>query len=160
MSSKGKTARRGRKISEARFRALWLDPMVRSEDIAALLDITPSAVRFRAKARGLGRKPLLRDKRITDPEFPALYLGGVSGRDLCALYGCTHPRLHRTADRLGLPRRNLRGRKELTLAQYREVALQARMKAAARAEQAALARADMVDVLWSCRRAMGQGVPA
>lgn len=138
-------AKRGKCISEAEFRRMWMDGGLMVADIAAQLGVTVSAVCCRAKLRGFPPRKAIRNRVINDPEFAELYLSNVMTRDLCALYGVTHSRINRTAARLGIRIRNLRGKAGVTIETYRAAKVLIAMRASARVEQAAMINAEMVD---------------
>lgn len=148
--SKGKVAHRGKRISRTEFARLWLDPKVTVAGIAAQLEISKSAVLCRAAARKLPKRMeagvIIRPRKITDPEFPAMYQARVRTCDLCALYDVSHPMLNRTAKRLGIPKRNLKnGGGSITLEEYRAMKLREAMAATARDERSRWGLAGMID---------------
>jgi hypothetical protein len=82
---------------------------------------------------------------IGGPEFPRLWLDGVKTRDLIALYRCDHLAPARHARRLGLPPRGKAWIPKMTLQEWKERQLAARLAASAAETRAALINAEMAD---------------
>lgn len=139
---KSRHAHRGKCLSEAEFRKLWLDRTITVAEIARRLDVTDSAVTARARARGLPTRRTVRytahKRKITDPQFPELWSAGITLAELARLYHCTTGTVYETAKRLGLPRRNNTRWNAKTLVQWL-------LAADAQATEAALQRAAMKD---------------
>lgn len=143
--------RRGKTVSEAEFRRLWLDRSLTIKSIAIDLDITAQAVRFRAKSRGLDPRrgyPREMVQAIRDPEFARMWNAGVRTCDLVALYQVSHMTVPKTARRLGLPPRGKSfAHRGITLDEYRQSQIAARMSVVAANERSAFRVANMVDVI-------------
>jgi hypothetical protein len=146
---KGKKAPRGKQITAAQFKQLWMNPDLRAKDIAVELGISTSAVISRARTRGLpDRKQLgivFRDRKIDDPEFADMYLSGVSLKDLYELYDCAHSVIARTAAKMMLPKQQRQSRSKISLDDYRALKLRSRMAAQAKIEAGHWRNAEMVD---------------
>lgn len=127
---------RGITVSEADFRRMWEDESLTLMAIGQRLGISAQAVVCRADARCLPKRKIFRDRAITDPEFPAMYRAGVSTRELQELYGCAHTVIPKTARAMGLPPRNVGRWSSISIAQFREQQLLARMAEVAAAERA------------------------
>lgn len=141
--------KRGKCMSIARFTALWMDRSVSVADIAAELAISRAAVGIRAKSRGLPPRRgqfNARPRKIDgDPLFPDMWRAGVGVLDMARHFNVAHTTIQATAQRLGLPRRNLGRWRVIGMEEYRANVLRVAMAASARAEQAAMRAADMVD---------------
>ena len=126
MGRKGQPAHRGKRMSEAEFRRLWLDRGVSRAEIAAKLGITPDSVRFRARARGLGAKPRPM-KLIWTDELAEMWRAGVCGRDIADRHGVAYSTMSRRAAAAGMPPRCTGYRPKLSLAEWREQQFAARL---------------------------------
>lgn len=142
-------AHRGKRVSEAEFRRMWMDRTLSLNDIAARLNINFKNVSARAKRRGLPKRDeagvAARLVRIDCPQFPRMWALGVSTADMALHYGVALGTIWYTARRLGLPRRKLNRWHMLSLADFRAIQLREALAARAREEQAAFALAEMVD---------------
>lgn len=122
----------GRRISNAEFRRMWLDPAFRVSDIAAELGVTRQAVQCRARARGLPPRRPPAVLAIPDLEtFAAMWSAGVPTKDIMAHFACSHLTPRNTAARLGLPRRGRTWRPTTTLHAFREEELGRRLAVSA-----------------------------
>jgi hypothetical protein len=153
----------GRVFNRDVFARLWADPKVPTQRIADAMGMTRQAVSWRARQMGLPSRANVR-RRVIDPVLLRdMWLAGVRSADIAAYFGAAHHSCVCTAARnLGLPRRQKGGKsgfrnggwqKNITLAEWQELRAARRMAETARAEQAALANAEMVDHLWTRRRA-------
>lgn len=104
-------AHRGRSMSLAEFKALWLDETVALTEIAERLNISITAVRFRAESRGLPKRAAVRINRgvtrvAADDMFPVYWEAGVGRFDMMRYYGIhSHVPLGKAAKQLGLTER-------------------------------------------------------
>jgi hypothetical protein len=135
MNRKGIAAHRGRRMSEAEFRRLWLSRDVTMEDIARIIGTTASAVYWRAHVRGLGSKPRARKLEWT-AEMTAMWHAGVCSRDMAAAAGVAPSTISRRAKAAGMPPRCTGYRPLMTLAEWREAQMAERMRAVAERESA------------------------
>lgn len=125
---------RGRRVSAAEFRRMWLDPDLRVDDIAAELGITRQAVQCRARARGLPQRVPPAVCSIRDLEtFAAMWTAGVPTKDIMAHFGVSHLTPRNTAARLGLPPRGRAWQPKTALRAFLEEALARRLAACAAA---------------------------
>lgn len=155
----GKPANRGKRVSEAEFRRMWMDVTLSTVEIGARLGISAAAVCSRAKTRGLPSRnggSALKVRPITDPEFPAMYRMGVSLTEMADLYRCSRTHIRLEALRLGQAPRNCRGMGQtISIAEYRQRRiLQALAKSAAR-EQSLIIHCEMADRRHGDNRAVG-----
>ena len=140
------TAHRGKIVSEAEFRRMWLDDSMTTTQIGAALGISQSAACQRAKARSLpprryGPAPLISDTtKLAD-----LWKAGVSVADIAARTGVCERTVRTMARKLGLPQRRGGKRSTTSLAVFAEMQLAARMAEAARIERAEWWNAEMID---------------
>lgn len=136
---KGAPANRGKTISDAEFRRLWLDRRISCEEIGQRLGIGQSAVYYRAKARGLpDRKRAIPNPRIDHAALREMWSAGVLRADIAAYFGLCERMVTYYVSRNGLPARR-GGHSSITLAEHRSRVLAERMVQVARAEQAAVA---------------------
>lgn len=141
---KGMPAKRGKRVSDAEFRRMWLDPDMTAAQIGTALGVSAQAVFSRAKIRGLPPRGNAKEWHITDPLFPAMWAGGVRLCLLAQHYGCTDNVVRMTAKRMGLSRPRVSRHHGLTVAEW-----QARTVIAAAAIQTRIAmkNAEMLDVI-------------
>lgn len=109
MQRRGIKAHRGKRMSGAEFKRLWLDPDVKVQEIAEKLDVTATAVRSRAKRRGLpARHAMIRAERqrrlAKDPLLKFMLEHGVSKADIQRYFGTGHRQLARITEELGIQR--------------------------------------------------------
>lgn len=132
--------------SVAEFKRLWLDPGMTKARIAARFGMARVQVQLHARRLGLpprrtGAPPVY----TFGPEFDAMWRARVMAREMASVYGCAPTLIHKEAERRGYGPRGRAGPR-LTLAQFR-------LAETARAEQAALRLAEMVDNFHPGRRA-------
>lgn len=141
---------RGRRTSHAEFSRLWADVSLSIRDIGNLIGVSQQAVAYRANTRGLPPRgqacTIHRFKKISGPEFDAMWRAGVGRRAMAAHFGCCGKSVGNEAIRRGLPERHINWRSAITVAQFRV------MQAAAVTEVEML-RAEMVDHRHGGRRA-------
>lgn len=126
------------RVSLARLRAMWADDRLTVAQIAAECGMSEHGIRGRAQrlgfpARRLGPKP-----KYSEADFAAMWHAGVSMREVAALFGVDRSTLSDAARRMGLPPRGSAWQPLLTLAQYREAELAARLAASAAKTRAAM----------------------
>lgn len=117
------TAHRGRTISNAEFRRLWMDNTISTVEIGKLLGISKSAVRDRALSRGLPprKRGLTKraNRRVTAEALRPLWDAGVNLAGLAEYFGVQLESIPKAARRLNMPPRNLTRWNSITLEQYR-----------------------------------------
>lgn len=143
------------RIPPATVRRLWLDTSIRTEDAAAELGITRQGLSDMARRLGLPSraKNYGLQKRGSDADFRHMWLAGVSVEDLARHFGYVdHRGVCQRRRMMGLPARTRggkgRGRRwkeTISLSEYRERQIAARMDAVAAAERAQMRLAEMVD---------------
>lgn len=134
------SARRGKRVSEAEFRRLWLDGNVSAQAIADRLGVTVQAVSSRAQIRGLPKRPGGggTNRKLEPRLFREMWDANVKPSHIAAFFG-VHPECVTKRARLwGFPARNCTRWNSVTLAAFL-------LGRAARTEQAALRLAEMVD---------------
>lgn len=148
-------AKRGIRMSNADFRALWFDLSISSAEIGRRLGISGSAVRQRARARGLPTRGYNRyGQYLIGPdrqaEFVALWQAGVLSRDIAAHYSTHCITIADNAARLGLPRRGKSWQhRGITLAEYRQRQINAALSASAAETRAQILLGEMADRIGS-----------
>lgn len=133
MSGKGKPVNRGKEVSLAEFRRLWESDLSKAE-IGVMLGISGSAVGFRAKTRGLARRPSNGGPPKVigqlDTGLREFWIAGVLMDDIAAHFGVSNGTVKRAARLQKLPRRDHAFRwRAITMADYRQ---QQTLKAMAR----------------------------
>lgn len=136
------------------FAVLWNNHRVPTARIAETMGITRQAVSWHGHHMGLPSREKLR-KRKSDPALLSeMWLAGVRSADIARHFGMAHRSCAITAAKmLGLPgrKRGASGRMNggwepnITLEEFLEARLGARMAEAARIERGALINAEMVD---------------
>lgn len=135
-----------RHIPASLIRRLWLDQTLSREECARIVGLTCANFWRRAKALGLpsrgegGRPIVIRD----EAEFRRMWLAGVSAARIAAHFGVCRDTPLKTARRLGLQARG-KGRKPLTVDQFREAELARLLAKDAASTRAAWRDAEMVD---------------
>lgn len=134
-----------RPVSEAEF--LWLDSSLSLADVGQRLGISDDAVSKRAKRRGLPQRSRGGSARRSVPvNFAEMWRAGVATPDLARLCGSGPDFPTRTAKRLGLASRPVgRGFKAISLADYLQQQLAARLAASAAETRAVMRLSEMVD---------------
>lgn len=136
---------RGKTVTDAEFRRLWMDKRLSTADIGALLGISATAVGIRAKARRLpprvkGSHP----QRIDRDLMVAMWRDNVGLAELAGHFGRSVDAIVKWFRARGMTRTCHRGNL-LTVAQWQELQVARRMAEAARVTQAAMREAQMVD---------------
>ena len=141
------TANRGKRVSEAEFRRMWEDMSISQNEIGRRLGISGEAVRFRAKRRGFEPRPTSRptsrpfSRKVNEALAVRLYLTGYSEGAVAVIMGHPRPTIQAALNRAGVVRRSRNDPTSISA----DKALRIAMAASARAEQAALWNAEMVD---------------
>lgn len=109
MQRRGIKAHRGERMSEAEFKRLWLDPGVKVQEIAEKLNVTVTAVRSRAKSRGLPARHAMvrieRQRRLAkDPLLEFMLEHGVPKVDIQRYFRVGQHQLARIIEELGIQR--------------------------------------------------------
>lgn len=139
-------AHRGKTMSRAEFARLWNDHSITVAEIGARLGISSQAVRFRALARDLPDRPRYPRERFhvvqpeQEAEFRSMWTAGVGVYDMAEHFRTNTQRIGRTAQRLGLPKRNLTRWNKITIDEWRELDARQRLVEVAAAEQRAAER--------------------
>jgi hypothetical protein len=133
------------RISRAAFAAMWDDPTVTTDEIAARFglhrsSVTPYGRRLGLPKRKPGRKVILSDPKL----FQEMWVAGVSSPDIAAHFGISKNYPVGIAQQMGLPKRKQGGHYAITIADFQAIKLREAMAASARAEQNAMAEAGML----------------
>lgn len=140
------SARRGKQVSSAEFRALWCDLSLTCTEIGARLGITQAAVSARAQMRDLPPRPYGPVPLISNNAgFAKMWAAGVHGREMAKAFGVSEKTVRNHAKRLKLPKRTGGQGHGITAAQYAEQVIAAGMRAESSAVRAQWALAEMVD---------------
>lgn len=140
-----------KRIPAAAVRRVWLDLSLNGAQAAARLGLARVNLQKRAKALGLPPRPKGRRRVMQDADlFGRMWAAGVSLREMAAHFGCHPLSVSQRARDDGLTMRKAGGGQVgQTVAGFFAAEAEARLArdlaAAARAEQAALALAEMVD---------------
>lgn len=137
------------RIDDAQVRAMWAEGQTALQ-IARALGRTRATIesvvrRLDLPRHGRGLSPAL----VADDQFVRMWRAGVRLSDMAAHHGVSIMSVRTAARHAGLPARGCAKGHCITIDQFRADALRAAMASAARAEQAALRRADMVDRVQS-----------
>jgi hypothetical protein len=141
---KGKPANRGKRVSEKAFADMWNNPDLTVRQIGVALGVTPSAVGYRARARGLPSRfdakvhasAARKIQKAQEPLFRAMYLANVSTVEIAQHFGIWHCSVARVAKRMGIPNRGmLHQTKSITVEQYQQNLLLASMAKTAQREK-------------------------
>lgn len=146
---KGKPRKNGRIVSDAEFRRMWMDLSLSQNEIGRRLGISGEAVRFRAASRKFPPRPKSRPfaRRFDHDRIVRLYQAGLAMHVIAEVQGCTASVVRHALDSAGIKRRSRHDPGGITAAEFMRRALAAR----ASKEQAALAKADMVDRFQTAR---------
>lgn len=138
---------RGKVVSEAAFRRMWMDLTMTRAEIGAVIGITPQCVMKRAKRRGLpSRRDLKRETcRVFDvDEFRDMWVAGVRTKDILAHFWCSNPTTTDAAKRFGLsPRGKGWQYQGITIDEYREIQLGRAMAEEAKRREDRIRKAGM-----------------
>lgn len=142
-------AHRGKIVSEAEFRRMWFNSALSVEEIGNILGISQAGVSTRAKTRKLPNRTENGfghfTRSIDDAVFADMWAAGVGRDEIATHYGCSLKTVRNTRARLGLEIRGYGERPKMTMAQFLEARLSARMAETAKIERAALWDAEMID---------------
>ncbi len=135
------------RISRAAFVAMWHDPAVTTDEIAARFgmhrsSVTPYGQRIGLPPRKTGIKP-----KVCRKTFTELWLANVSTAEIARSLGIARSYTGVLARSFGLEPRQQGMRRVITIDDYRAAQLREALAASAREEQAAMRRAAMVDGL-------------
>jgi len=130
--------RRIKPMSDADLRRMWLDPRETMTSMSAKAGCSYDTIAIRARRLRLPSRLEIRDTtRIDRGElFRAMWRAGVSGYAIAGYFGVHQSSVSRVAAELGLEPRKAGQQPHMTLAQFAEALLAARMKAARAAEVA------------------------
>lgn len=147
-----------KRIPRSAIITAWLDHTLTAQQAAEKVGYKRRrALWIRAKALGLPPRRLGRPPIITGPLFEAMWRAGVMSREIARVFGgCTQPSISQAARNAGLPPRN-KGPQSggITLEEFAEMQVWARMAATAAAEQAAMINAEMADGCGSAGKLVG-----
>jgi len=121
----------------ARLRDLWGDPALTVEAMAATLGCCSKSVGLYARQWGLPPRRGGYQVRLDPDRLARLWRAGVSIREIASHLGCGATTIQRAARCAGLPPRPVGVPAALTLAQFLQDDLAARMQRLARRERAA-----------------------
>ena len=129
----------GKCIPAAEIRRVWLDERLTTAQAAAEAGLTRSNLWRRAMALGLEPRKNGRRFEIMDlPLFTRMWVAGVHGPTMAAYFGVTYSAVRATARRHGLEPRPLGTRPKVTLHDFLQMELGARMGASAARSNAQL----------------------
>lgn len=139
-------ANRGKMVSNAEFKRLWLDRSNTVAEIGSMLGISGSAVTCRAIIRGLGPRDCGPLPSISDDvQFRAMWIARVAMCEIARELGVHVNTVRNHAIRLGLKRRSGGRSTAISMAQFRHQQAVARLAETAQAERAQWALAEMID---------------
>lgn len=105
-AKKGEPAHRGKRVSEAEFRRMWLSDMPTGE-IADRLGVQPQTVRQRARTRGLpprgNAKPYA--AKVDHDRLREMWKTDMTREQMAQEFGCNVSAIKRARDALALPER-------------------------------------------------------
>lgn len=116
----------------AEVRRLWADQERTLPQAAAALGMSVDALQARAVRMQLpprkeGRREVIRPRH--EGEFRAMWIAGISARQIGEHFGCSYFAVVNTAKRLGLPARGAKWRPKMTKAEFLEIRLSVAMSA-------------------------------
>lgn len=117
-------------VANAVIRRAWLDRSKGTRALAKEVGLSRVNLWKRAMALGLPDRLGLRLKWISDQEFTALWMAGVSRPEFVRHYGCGESSPYQSARQLGLPTK--RRMRLITLTEYRETQLRKVLEADAK----------------------------
>lgn len=122
----------GKCIPAAEIRRVWLDERLTTAQAAEAVGLARSSLWRRARALGLPPRKRGRRFGIVDVAlFTRMWAAGVHGPAMAGYFGVTYWAVYATARRLGLPPRPLGSRPKVTIYDFLQMELGARMGAAA-----------------------------
>ena len=133
------------RISRAAFVAMWNDPTVTTDEIAARFgmhrsSVTPYGQRLKLPPRKGGAKP-----KVCREAFTALWLAKVGTAEIARSLGVSRNYTGLLARSYGLPPRRQGARDNISLEDYRQLQLREALAVSARETEAALILSEMVD---------------
>ena len=138
--------------------AAWLDHTLTAQQAAEKVGYKRRrALWVRAKALGLPPRRLGRPPIIAGSLFEAMWRAGVMSSEIARVFGgCAQPSVSQAARNAGLPPRN-KGPQPggITLEEFAEMQVWARMSRTAAAEQSAMINAEMADGCGSAGQLVG-----
>lgn len=146
------------RIPRSAIIAAWLDPNLTAQKAAEKVGYKRRrALWIRAKAMGLPPRRLGRPPIIAGPLFEAMWRSGVMSREIARVFGgCAQPSVSQAARNAGLrPRKKGPQSGGITLDQFAEMQVLARLSRAAATEQAAMINAEMADGCGSAGQLVG-----
>jgi predicted DNA-binding transcriptional regulator AlpA len=138
-------------VSEAKFRALWLDPNLGRKEVMAATGMCKSTVWLWAKRLNLPRKRMGRTEVANQDQLRALWLAGIGIAEIAGFFSASESTIFKATRRMALPSRRPGTRPEMTLAQFRDTLLAKAMARDAAAEQRQMILAEMADCIGSVR---------
>lgn len=134
------TAKRGKRVSEAEFRRMWMNPDMPVQVIAERLGVTVSAVGCRARIRKLPPRPGGKGsgRKLEPALFREMWDANVKPSHIAAFFKVHIENVTKRARLWDFPPRDCTRWNSITMAEFI-------LRRAARAEQAALWNAEMVD---------------
>ncbi len=125
----------GKAISEAEFRRMWMDESLSQNEIGRRLGVTGSAVRFRAKIRGLPDRASARmfARKFDHDRAVRLYRAGLALHVVAGMLGCTSSVVRHALGKAGVVIRGRHDPRAVTAAEFATMAMQASAKETAEA---------------------------
>jgi hypothetical protein len=125
------SGKRGKNISLAELKRLWLNKNLSLVEIGNMLGISAQAVYQRAKRRGFPKRgyPVNRITVWTDPElFKKMWLAGVRGSDISAYFGAAPNSVKSGVAMFNLPKRKQGYNRSISIEEFWEIELAKKMK--------------------------------
>lgn len=132
------------RVPRSEFAAVWNDPTVTTDQIAARFGMHRSYVSEYGRKIGLPPRKTGTKPKICEATFTRMWMAGIATRDMALALGMCRTHSTYMARRLGLPKRQ-RFSKSISLDDYRAAQLREAMAASAKETHAALRLAEMVD---------------
>lgn len=140
------TLKRGKPISNAEFRRLWLDMSITTAQIGEQLGISQQAGCARASTRGLPKRRKGPAPTVSEDEvFRAMWISGVSNLEMAKRLGISERTVRNHVSRLGLDRRCGGTNHGITAEEFAQAQMIARMRDDAALVKAQWKLAEMVD---------------
>lgn len=138
---------RTRKLSSAAIRAAWQDLSVTKEEAAARLGISGRYLQQLASAMGLPHRPgYVAPRSDIDPvELARMWRAGLATKDIAEAFGVFRNTVRRHAEMAGLQPRHRGFTGKISLTEYRQRQMAARLSDSAAETRAALRMAEMTD---------------
>jgi hypothetical protein len=113
-------------LSNARIRALWADLSLTKDTMHLVAGCSYDTLRSRAKALGLGPRPVGQRPKLGGGVFEAMCLAGVRQREIAAHFGVSQSSVSHAIDRFGLDRAAIAAAPRLTLVEFYQMQLRKR----------------------------------